>query len=190
MIWAAGWSALCLQSCCITGTMNVRYEPQGMPRGTVSDAPLPVLYLAPVQGDESRLWYRSGNAVWTLGEPPTLIVHKALAQELGRMGVMLTDRPGHGRGRLETDIRWFGPFGNSCSTAAVILSLALYPKDAAEPIWRGRMEGGARFQASAGIMARLGAPAEKAASDALGKAIRQLEWNVDFRRALTSLSRE
>jgi len=182
---------ICLWGCSTSDVVSVRYEPRGKPSYTIPADRNLNLSLGPIRGLDSRLWYRIGDHSWILEKPPQLTVYDALAEELRRMRITVSKNPLQGKsrqGRIEVDIRWFGPYGCYPLSAAVILSLSLYPKDAHEPSWRGKFQAGT-FCRAAFLTAYLKKVLmQKAATEALYKAVRQLSWNWDFIRALEALA--
>ena len=184
---------LCLWACAASNTVSVHYEPHGKPSFAIPPDRKLNLCLGPIRVLDSGLWYRIGDHSWGLEKPRTLIVHNALAEELRRMHITISKNPFEGQnqqGRIEVEIRWFGPYGCYPLSAAVILSLSLYPKDASEPSWRGKFQAGAFYRAAFLTAYAKKVLMQKAGSEALSKAVRQLSWNWDFVRAIEALARD
>lgn len=177
--------------CAISNVISIRYEPSGEPSFSLPPDKRLNLCLGPITGLDSGLWYRIGADSWALEKSRESIVYEALAEELRRMRITVCENPSHGKdrqGRIEVEIRWFEPYGCYPLSAAVILSLALYPKDAAEPCWRGKFQAGTFYNAAFLTDYVKKVLMQKAASEALYKTVRQLSWNWDFVRALKSLA--
>lgn len=182
-----------IYGCTTSNVVSIRYEPHGKPSFAIPPNRKLNLCLGPIQVLDSGLWYRIGDHSWGLEKPRTLIVHDALAEELRRMHITISKNPFEGQnqqGRIEVEIRWFGPYGCYPLSAAVILSLSLYPKDASEPSWRGKFQAGAFYRAAFLTAYAKKVLMQKAGSEALSKAVRQLSWNWDFVRAIEALSYE
>jgi len=182
---------LCLWGCATTNVVSIRYEPRGKPSFTIPTDRSLNLCLGPIRSLDSGLWYRIGEHSWVLEKPRKLIVYDALAEELRRMQITVSKNPLQEKskqGRIEVEIRWFGPYGCYPLSAAVILSLSLYPKDAHEPTWRGKFQAGAFYRAAFLTAYLKKVLMQKAASEALYKAVRQLSWNWDFIRAIEDLA--
>jgi len=177
--------------CATSNIVSIRYEPSGEPSFTLPPDKRLNLCLGPINGLDSGLWYRIGDDLWVLEKSRESIVYEALAEELRRMHINVCENAPHGngrQGRIEVEIRWFGPYGCYPLSAAVILSLALYPKDAAEPCWCGKFQGGTFYNTAFLTDYLKKVLMQKAASEALYKTVRQLSWNWDFVRALNSLA--
>jgi hypothetical protein len=182
---------LCLWGCATSNVVSIRYEPHGKPSFTIPSDKSVNLCLGPIRGLDSGLWYRIGDHSWALEKPRELIVYDALAEELRRMQIKVSKNLLHGKsqqGRIEVEIRWFEPYGCYPLSAAVILSLSLYPKDSHEPTWRGKFQAGAFYRASILTAYLKKVLMQKAASEALYKAVRQLSWNWNFIRAIEALA--
>jgi len=176
--------------CACSGTyiLSPRYNPSGNPRILVPPDRQLVLFLPPVSGNQGKLWYRLGEYSWFLEKEPATLVREALAQELKRMGMGVTDSLSQAHGRLETQIRWFAPYGHDYLTAAVIIALGLYSRDAIKPLWRGKLQAGANAQAYT-LTARSKTPyVEQVVSEALTKALTQLRWKPGFAYAVRLLA--
>ena len=134
-----------------------------------------------------RLWYANGFHSWVLERDPSAMVLQALEEELKLMGIGVTEDPSQDVPRLEIELRWFGPYGHSPLTAAVIIALALYPIQSHQPIWRGKLQAGeqsAQQMVHAGDEAALmGAIISTALSDALA----QLRWKPGFLEAVSAV---
>lgn len=182
---------LCLWGCATTDVVSISYEPRGKPSFTIPADRSLNLCLGPIRGLDSGLWYRIGKHSWVLEKPREIIVYDALAEELRRMHITVSKNPLQAKsrqGRIEVEIRWFGPYGCYPLSAAVILSLSLYPKDAHEPAWRGKFQAGTFYRAAFLTAYLKKVLMQKAASEALYKAVRQLSWNWDFIRAMEALA--
>lgn len=147
----------------------------------------PAVLLVRVRGNRDRVWYRVGEHTWSLEKEPVDIVREALEAELRAIGVHVTDDPGRASGLLDTEIRWFAPYGHSYLTAAVILSLALYPNGSANPIWRGRLQGGEYTRPPVFRWGGCNPLIEEMANRALGKAVEQLRWKAELAQAIDRL---
>jgi hypothetical protein len=181
----------CLWGCATSNVVSVRYEARGKPSFTIPPDKSLNLCLGPIRGLDSGLWYRIGDHSWVLDKPRELIIYDALAEELRRMQITVSENPLHGKGRqgrIEVEIRWFAPYGCYPLSAAVILSLALYPKDAQEPSWRGKFQAGTFYRAAVLTAYLKKVLMQEAASEALYNAVRQLSWNWDFIRAIEALA--
>jgi hypothetical protein len=181
--------SLAMWGCTATSLLSIHYEPDGPPSFTIPPEMELTIFLGPIKGNDSRLWYRMGEYEWFLERPPALTVYDAVAEELGRMGITVTKNLSEGQGNLAIEVRWFGPYGYNPSSAAVILSLSLYRKGALKPLWRDKFEGGAFPQTPAWTIWEKSSHAEETASDALGKAVKQLGWRAGFQTAVSSLLR-
>jgi hypothetical protein len=176
-----------IAGCATINVFSVHYEPEGPPAFAIPPDRKLTLFLGPVKGDDSRLWYRVGEYEWFLERSPNLIVYDALARELGRMGITVTKSPSEGQGSLEVEIRWFGPYGYNPSAAAVILCLSLYAKGATEPLWRDKIEAGGFPHTSAWTIRGKISSVEKTLSEALSNTVRQLGWRAGFQKAVAYL---
>jgi hypothetical protein len=177
--------------CATSNVISIHYEPHGKPSFTIPPDKSLNLQLGPIRGMDSGIWYRIANHSWTLEKPRELIVYDALAEELRRMHITVAENPLHGKsqqGRIEVEIRWFEPYGCYPLSAAVILSLSLYQKNAQEPSWRGKFQAGTFYRAAFLTDYLKKVLMQKAASEALYKTVRQLSWNWDFIRAIDALA--
>ncbi len=181
---------LCALSCA-TGEdrLSIHYTPPEKAPLVIPENEKFVLYLAPVEGDASVLWYTLGKHKWVLEKAPTLIVHEAVTTELERMGISVTDDPGESQARLKVEIRWFAPWGHAKVTACMILSLALSTDEGVEPLWRDKIEAGTFLETPAWQARGKAHYFEKVASEALSKTVRQIGWNSDFSLALREIQK-
>jgi len=178
---------LSIGACTTNNVFSINYTPKGPPSFAVPSDRKLILFLGPIKGDDSKLWYRMGEYAWFLERSPTLIVYDALARELGRMGIMVTKNPLEGQGTLEVEVRWFAPYGYNPSAAAVILCLSLYAKGATEPLWRDKIEAGEFPHTSAWTIRGKISSVEKTLSEALSNTVRQLGWRAGFQKAVAYL---
>jgi hypothetical protein len=146
------------------------------------------LFLLPAPETVGTLWYRAEGHSWYLSDDPKAIVHEALVQELETMGIRNTEDPREAQGRLEFQIRWFGPYGHSPFSAAVILSMALYSVDDRVPLWRGKIEAGESVPQPAWFVGGNTHPIEQVLLRVLSNAMRQLRWKPGFQQGLKILA--
>jgi len=185
-----GMGAVLLMGACATPpTVPVFFEPPEAPTFVFPPQRGLTLYLGPITGYDHTLWYKLGEEAWYLEKTPSLIVQEALAEELRCMGITPCERPSEGQGRLEVEIRWFAPYGYNCFSAAVILSLSLYPRDMTRPVWRGKLEGGAFSRPVIWTGNQKREAMGKVLSRALAKTVRQLPWKAGFLRAVSRLGK-
>jgi len=186
-------SALALLFCILSGcsssrALSVKYKPLGRPSFVFPLEQKVVLSLGPVKGDDSQVWYRSKRHTWLLDTVPSTLIYSAISSELKRMGITIKNNTDRALGRIEIENRWFGPYGNTPFSAAVILSLAFYPRGASSPSWRCRLEGGAFGRESVLTDEDRDIVMERVASEALTNAVRKLGWDQGFIRVIQDLS--
>lgn len=186
--WLLLWLLL-IAGCATTRTIALHYKPVEGPCGPSGSYRNLSVFVEPVKGGDSRSWYRVGEYEWVLERPPKLIVYSALCKELDRMGITVAESRTEAQGRMEVEIRWFGPYGYNPSAAAVILAVSLYQKDSKDPLWRGRLQAGVFPRTSALTLAGKDEEIEETASDALREAVSRLSWESGFVRAVRALSR-
>ena len=177
-----------LAGCASTSTLSVEYKPLGRPLFVLPPEKKVSLTLAPVRGVDSDLWYRIKGHTWLLNTRPAVLIYGAISSELERMGITIKNNTDRALGRIEIENRWFGPYGNTPFSAAVILSLAFYPRGASSPSWRGRLEGGAFGRESVRTDEDRDIVMERVASEALTNAVRKLGWDRGFIRVIQDLS--
>lgn len=177
---------------CATGEdrLFINYTPPERAPLVLSENEKFVLYLAPVEGDTSVLWYTMGRHKWVLDKAPTIIVHEAVTKELERIGISVTNDPDESQARLKVEIRWFAPWGHTKVSACMILSLALYTDEGAEPLWRDKIEAGAFAEEHTWQARGNGHYFEKVASEALSKTVRQIGWDSGFSLALREIQKQ
>ena len=177
-----------LVGCASTYILSPHYKPRESPRILLPSGQKLTLLLPSVAGNQDKLWYRIGEYSWFLEKEPTLIVHEALVEEIKQMGISVTCNPSLAQGRLEAQIRWFGPYGHNYLTAAIIVSLRLYPPDAVKPLWCGKLQAGAQTHVTTLTVGGKTPFVEEVVSEALTKAITQLRWKPGFAHAITLLA--
>ena len=190
ILWLLLTALLIITGCATTYTFHVDYQTTGEPRRLIPEDKNLVLFLGPVAGTSDKLWYRIGKYEWFLDESPVSLVEKGLSRALQRMGITPTSHPSRAQGRLEAEIRWFGPYGPYYRTAAIIISLTLYSGNEKEPLWQVRLRGGSHSNDVVFTPSGVKSTAGKAVSEALSQALRQLRWKPDFFHALSLLSLE
>ncbi|MFH1122114.1 MAG: hypothetical protein V1758_00475 [Pseudomonadota bacterium] len=179
---------LCLfAGCARTYTVSADYRPWGDPPAFTPPGREIRLSISSPRGPSDKTWYRLGPYQWLLEKEPALLVREALKEELGFMGISVIDDLSESHGRLGFEIRWFGPYGHDYTTAAVIISLALYSGHAAEPLWRGRIQAGAQAQEDPVTPAEKNRLVDQVLSQALTEAVMQLRWKPGFAGAMERL---
>jgi len=144
-----------------------------------------VLYVQAVGESYGTLWYTSGFHSWILEQEPTEIVLKAVEEELKLMGIDVTADPSQANPRLEIELRWFGPYGHSPLTAAVIIAFALYPAQSNNPVWRGKVQAGEYLNPAMVDVGEDAAIIGRIISKVLSDALMQLSWKPDFLDAIS-----
>ncbi len=174
--------------CTYFNTLSVEYNPSGRPSFIFPLEQKVSLFLEPVKGNDSLVWYRDGRETWLLNTLPSSLIYEAVSRELNRMGITVIKNSDTSLGRIEIENRWFGPYGNTQFSAALILSMSLYSRGSYSPCWRGRFEGGAFSREAVYTDLDRIFLMEKVASKALTDSVRQLGWDHDFIRLIQALS--
>ncbi|MBW2030320.1 MAG: hypothetical protein JRJ31_14755 [Deltaproteobacteria bacterium] len=146
------------------------------------------LFLEPIRGFDELEWYRTNLHSWSLDKRPSLLVREALEGELPAMGIDVKDTDEDVKGRLKVSVRWFGPYGNSPVSAAVILAVSLYGPGHVSPTWHGKVEGGVLPKVVPIGKRNINKEINRAMNEALSKAVARLRWNAEFCQAIRFLS--
>jgi hypothetical protein len=143
-----------------------------------------VLFVPPVKGTRERLWYSVRDKQWFLNREPPALIREALVVELQSMKFVLTDELEGADARLDAEITWFSPDGGKPLSAGVIISLSLYEPGAAQPLWRGRLQGGCTLDSMPLLESAIPERMGHALSEAIEKAVRKLRWDPTFPEAI------
>lgn len=141
-----------------------------------------------ITGYDEHDWFATDRYTFLLRDTPSVILHDALTKELSAMGMHMATDGRQNTARLEAAIRWFAPLGEDYRWTGIILSFALYEKGQSEPVWRGKTEGAAGTKRPYFLIAINPAPLEDAMVRAVQKALRELNWNAGFNRAVKRLA--
>jgi hypothetical protein len=185
---ATGWYLLAflfVQGCAAEHVISVRPSPMEGNRVLLLPPQKGMLLVQAVGERQGTLWYKTAFRSWVLERDPAAIVLQAVEEELKLMGISVTADPSQAGPRLEIELRWFGPYGHSPLTAAVIVAFALYSADSGRPVWRGRVQAGEALYRE-----RVGTEDEdavigKVISKVLSDALMQLRWKPDFLEAIS-----
>lgn len=175
---------------CFPGKMviDLEYRPERSSTPILSPGEILPLCLETVKGSDSVEWYKTGKYTWWLDRGPTHIVREALERELPLMGIELKGTCEDVKGRLRVSVRWFGPYGNSPVSAAVILAITLFDVDKEGPIWHGKIEGGVLPAPMPVGKKKIERAISKAINQALLKVVSRLRWNGEFCQAVRLLA--
>ena len=145
------------------------------------------LELPPYYGDHT--WYETNHRVWILERTPREVVFGLLKGGLSILEIELCKDAALADARLNVDIRWFGPYGCSPNSAAIMLSMTLFDQNGEEVLWRGKAQGGVSPGMGEGNMFFVSEDIEKNLTAAIAKTIDSLVWNSSFHKAIMNLSR-
>lgn len=178
-----------LTGCSSTNSiLNSKYRPEKNIDPILHSSQKITLSLDPVTGMDDYQWYKLGSFSWTLAKKPTVLVRDMLEREFPFWGLELSDDLKRAKGILEVSVRWFGPYGNSPVSAAVILGVTLFANNKAEPVWHGKIEGGVLPQPLPVGADNVRISIEEAIEEALSEAVYNLRWNGEFCQAIRLLS--
>jgi len=182
-------AALCLFAGCAPALHEVDafYLDTSSPQPRVPEAQGKPLYLAPVTGYNSSLWYSDESGVWVLKRLPTAIVRDALILGMQSMRFEFVETPSESRARLHAMVRWLAPYGHDPLTAVAIVSLALYSADGMNLLWWGRIQAGRINRPAEILHGDQSNILEEIFSSVLTRAVKQLRWNPELRQALSIL---
>ena len=176
---------LLTQGCVTEHTVHVAPAPIPPERAMLSHAQDAILLIRARGENQGRLWYQGRFDAWVLEEEPMVMVMKAIEAELKSMGYAVTREGPKTPPRLEIELRWFGPYGHSPLTAAVIMAFALYPAESNEPVWRGKVQAGEYVNQEMVDPENEAAVIGEIISKALYDALTQLKWKPDFLQAIS-----
>jgi hypothetical protein len=174
-----------VQGCAAEHVVSVRSSPTPGKQGVFHLSQNGMLYIQAVSESYGTLWYTSGFHSWILEQEPTEMVLKAVEEELKLMGICVTAEPFQAIPRLEIELRWFGPYGHSPLTAAIIIAFALYPAQSNNPVWRGKVQAGEYLNPAMVDVGEDAAFIGRIISKVLSDALMQLRWKPDFLDAIS-----
>lgn len=147
------------------------------------------VFLEPITGMDESLWFKLVNYSWQLGKSPSILVKDAFEREFPFWGIAISEDIKKADARMKIAIRWFGPYGNSPNSAAVILAVTLYKGNLPVPIWHGKVEGGVLPRPFPMGAYNIKETIEQAIQEALSEALSKLRWNGEFCQAIKTITK-
>ena len=145
------------------------------------------VFFEPVTGMDESVWFKKGKFSSKLGKSPSVYVKDAFKKELPFWGINITEDLKKADGIIKVDIRWFGPYGNSPNSAAVILAVSLFEKNTKKTLWHGKVEGGVLPEPLPAGQKKIRITIEDTIDEALSEAMTNLRWSGEFNQAIAIL---
>ncbi|MBW1998116.1 MAG: hypothetical protein JRJ29_09160 [Deltaproteobacteria bacterium] len=168
--------------------INWQYRPETYPTPILPPGEILTLCIEAVGGVDGFEWIKTDKYSWRLDRRPAHIVREVLERDLPLMAIEVKGTCEDVRGRLRVSVRWFGPYGNSPVSAAVILAMTLFEANGDIPVWHGKIEGGVLPAPMPFGKRNIERAISKAINQALSKVMSRLRWNGEFCQAVRLLA--